>query len=83
MQRAIDALWRFTSELFDGFPGDSSSAQQTYLGAVSVVLEEATLSIPADPYQATGGREGWHTEYLGHLLADMQWLAKTYPDATW
>lgn len=83
MQSAFDSLWRFTKELFDGFPGDGPAALAEYTEAVSAVLDEATLAIPADPYQASGGRDGWHTEHLGHLLSDMQWLTRTYPDATW
>ncbi|MCB1246412.1 MAG: phenylacetate-CoA oxygenase subunit PaaC [Acidimicrobiia bacterium] len=84
MQTAIDDLWRFTAELFESFPGeDDNAAFDEYVDELGSILDEATLTIPADPYQASGGRDGWHTEHLGHLLADLQWLARTHPDATW
>ena len=44
---------------------------------------KATLTLPTDPYQRSGGRQGLHTEHLGSLLAEMQWLARSHPEATW
>lgn len=81
-QAAIDDLWRFTAGLFDGFPSTDDHYAE-YVNTVSSALENATLTLPADPYQADGGRDGWHSENLGHILTEMQWLARTYPDATW
>jgi ring-1,2-phenylacetyl-CoA epoxidase subunit PaaC len=46
-------------------------------------MVEAGTSIPNDPYQRSGGREGYHTEHLGHLLAEMQWMDRTYPGMEW
>ena len=69
----MDALWRFTGEI-------SSSDWQK---KVEAVLEEATLTIPDDPYQRVGGRDGYHTEHLGFLLAEMQWMARAYPGMEW
>jgi ring-1,2-phenylacetyl-CoA epoxidase subunit PaaC len=86
MQLAIDAMWRFTRELFeptDGHGPDVSDDYDTFLSRVTEVIEEATLVIPADPYQATGGRSGRHTEHLGHMLAEMQWMQRSYPGASW
>jgi ring-1,2-phenylacetyl-CoA epoxidase subunit PaaC len=86
MQAAVDAMWRFTGELFeklDGYGPDMSEEHDAFLATVGDVLEEATLVIPADPYQATGGRSGRHSEHLGHMLTDMQWLQRTYPGASW
>ncbi|GIV60886.1 MAG: hypothetical protein KatS3mg043_1975 [Rhodothermaceae bacterium] len=51
---------------------------------VTTVVEAATLQLPPEPpYMASGGRTGFHTEHLGHLLAEMQFLPRAYPDATW
>jgi len=50
---------------------------------INEVLSEATLNRPEDANMPTGGRQGIHTEHLGHLLSDMQYLQRAYPDATW
>ena len=94
MQAAIDAMWRFTEELFEQPDGDSElvmagvigeipAGKERFDGIVASTLEEATLTTPEDPYQATGGRTGMHTEYLGPLLAEMQWLQRSQPGAQW
>jgi ring-1,2-phenylacetyl-CoA epoxidase subunit PaaC len=93
-QVAVDALWRFTGELFvtvdgdatltaEGVVSDISEGRPAFDRIVDAVLEEATLVRPSDPHQATGGRSGMHTEHLGHLLAEMQWMQRTHPGATW
>ena len=74
-QDAIDALWPYTGEM----TGDRAS----WLLAVAPVLRRATLAQPEDGWMQTGGREGRHTEHLGHLLAEMQILPRTYPGAVW
>jgi len=79
-QRAVDALWRYTGELFDGSgQGYRSSWDRT----VGDVLHEAGLQIPDDPYQRSGGRRGFHSEHLGPLLAEMQWMQRSYPGLEW
>lgn len=75
-QEALDALWRFTGELSQG-------REARWLRIVEPVLEEATLIVPEDPYQRTGGRLGFHTEHLGHLLSEMQWMDRSYPGLEW
>lgn len=50
---------------------------------VTRVLETATLTVPDDGFMQRGGREGRHTEHLGHLLAEMQIVARSFPGATW
>jgi ring-1,2-phenylacetyl-CoA epoxidase subunit PaaC len=75
-QMAVDALWRFTSELSEPYP-------EAWREGVEVVFAGAGLHVPADPYQRSGGREGYHTEHLGFLLAEMQWMDRTYPEMTW
>lgn len=72
-QRAVDGLWRFTSEIAD----------DTWLSRVEQAFTAAGLTIPDDPYQQTGGRQGFHTEHLGHLLSEMQWMARAYPRMKW
>ena len=73
-QTALDALWPYTGEFAD---------RPAWLRAVAPVLARATLTQPADGWMQSGGREGRHTEHLGHLLAEMQILPRTYPGATW
>ena len=50
---------------------------------VNDIFVESTLSRPEDGHMKTGGKQGIHTEYLGHLLSDMQYLQRAYPDAKW
>ena len=79
-QSAVDALWRFTAEMFEGEAGRYRSAWKTRL---EEVFAEAGLDVPDDPYQRSGGRSGFHTAHLGHLLADMQWMQRSYPGLEW
>jgi ring-1,2-phenylacetyl-CoA epoxidase subunit PaaC len=94
MQRSIDDLWRFTDELFtgdeveaalvsEGIAVEPGALRPAWDERVDAVLEEATLSRPADPYQRMGGRTGFHTEHLGHLLAELQWMQRSYPGQSW
>jgi ring-1,2-phenylacetyl-CoA epoxidase subunit PaaC len=93
-QAAVDALWRFTGEPFEtdpivedavrnGWGPAPSDLAGPWLARVGEVLAEATLDIPSDPYQRSGGRAGFHTEHLGHLLAEMQWTARAHPGLQW
>jgi ring-1,2-phenylacetyl-CoA epoxidase subunit PaaC len=50
---------------------------------VTRVVERATLTLPADGWMQRGGREGRHSEHLGHLLSDLQYLQRAIPGATW
>ena len=50
---------------------------------INDVFSEARVNRPEDVHMTTGGRQGLHTEHLGHLLSDMQYLQRAYPDATW
>jgi ring-1,2-phenylacetyl-CoA epoxidase subunit PaaC len=94
MQRAIDGLWRFTGEMFapddaeralaeQGIAADPRALAAPWSDAVSAVVAEATLTRPADGWSHTGGKRGVHTEHLGRMLAEMQFLQRAYPDATW
>ncbi len=66
-----------------GVVGEIPAGKARFDAIVAGALEEATLVSPSDPYQASGGRDGMHTEYLGPLLAEMQWLQRSLPGASW
>ncbi|QNJ97927.1 1,2-phenylacetyl-CoA epoxidase subunit PaaC [Constantimarinum furrinae] len=94
IQEAIDALWRFTDELFDltendntmveaGIAVDVSKLKEKYYKSVAEVLTEATLTIPESKFFTRGGKTGTHTEHMGYLLADLQYMQRTYPDMKW
>lgn len=71
--------WRFVDELFDG----QEDLRPAFDARLASVLAEATLPLPEMPRGVTGGRRGHHSEYLGHILAVMQHLPRSYPDARW
>ncbi len=79
-QTAVDALWRYTDEIFDG---DTSHLRAAWQVQVGDVLADATLAPPDDPYQRRGGRDGLHSEHLGRLIAEMQWMQRSYPGLQW
>lgn len=98
MQAAIDDAWRFTGELFAddavdqdvaarGIGCELSALREPWMAHVREVLEEATLTVPdetaANHLAYRGGRQGRHTEELGYVLAEMQYLPRAYPGATW
>jgi ring-1,2-phenylacetyl-CoA epoxidase subunit PaaC len=93
-QRALDALWPYTAELFLADDVDRAavaaangvdveSLRARWRETVDRVLAEATLTIPKDGFIPRGGRIGRHTEHLGRMLADMQSLARAHPGAAW
>jgi ring-1,2-phenylacetyl-CoA epoxidase subunit PaaC len=79
-QGALDDLWRYTAEMFDG---EAAAYRSDWDGIVAGVVEEATLHLPDDPFQRRGGREGLHTEHLGFILAEMQWMQRSHPGMSW
>lgn len=94
IQHAIDELWRYTAELCttddveeelarNGIAPRSGDLRTRWEATVDAALEEATLARPADDFQTSGGRDGIHTEHLGHLLATMQWMQRAHPGLTW
>ena len=94
MAEGLEWNWRFVPELFEvdevqqaaidaGIAADPRAFEQEYRAAISAVLAEAKLAAPAEQRPILGGRRGHHSEHLGHLLAVMQFLPRTYPDATW
>lgn len=94
MQEAIDALWRFTDELFDmtdddkamveaGIGVDVAALKESYYDKVSEVLKEANLTVPERKYFTRGGKQGVHSEHMGYLLADMQYMQRSFPGMKW
>jgi len=94
IQTAINELWMFVGELYEEDSLDfklqeagyaiSGAEMKTYLmEEIGVLLSEATLSVPKSVYMTTGSKKGIHTEYLGYILTEMQYLQRAYPDAKW
>ena len=94
MQDAINDLWQYSDELFQmtasdndmlaiGVAVDSKSLKEEYYQFVSRILEEATLVIPESKFFIKGGKEGMHTEHMGYLLAELQYMQRTYPNMKW
>jgi len=94
MTDGLDWHWRFVPELFEmdevamaaaerGIGADPRAFREDYDRHIRSVLAEATLEAPKDQRPILGGRRGHHSEHLGHLIAVMQHLPRTYPDATW
>ncbi|WP_055447867.1 1,2-phenylacetyl-CoA epoxidase subunit PaaC [Lacinutrix mariniflava] len=94
MQEAIDGLWTYTDELFhqteadiamvsDGIGVDVTKLKEAYYNKVNAVLEESTLQIPESKWFQKGGKKGIHTEHLGYLLSDLQYMQRAYPNMEW
>lgn len=94
IQNAIDDLWIYTDELFHKTSADENMIKQgigvdfeefknEYYQNIKAVLEEATLTIPESKYFQKGGKDGVHTEHMGHLLTEMQYIQRTYPGMEW
>lgn len=95
MQAALDMLWPYVGEMFEtdaidlklddaGIAPAPSTLREEYDAVIGRILGEATLSIPDSRFAHQGGRTGkMHSEYLGHILTQMQWLQRAYPDARW
>jgi len=94
MAQGLDWCWRFIPELFEvddtleqaisaGIAPDPRTFEDEYRAAIAAVLDEAKLDAPPDQRPILGGRRGHHSEHLGHILAVMQFLPRTYPDAVW
>ncbi|MFJ6541844.1 1,2-phenylacetyl-CoA epoxidase subunit PaaC [Streptomyces sp. NPDC091385] len=90
MRQAVEALWRFTGEMFqpvEGLDVDWSALDRRWLESVTDVLGRAGLSVPEGPrtgaWSAGAGRQGLHTESFGRMLAEMQHLHRSHPGATW
>ena len=94
MLNAIDALWRYTGDLFSsdetdnellrlGIAIDLKEVKKDWDKKIKEVFIRATLPVPSDVFMITGGIKGKHSEYLGHMLAEMQILPRSFPGAEW
>lgn len=94
MQESIDDLWTYTDELFhqteadkamvlEGIGVDITQLKQAYYAKVTDFLEEATLKVPDSKYFQKGGKEGIHTEHMGYILAELQFMQRAYPNMEW
>jgi ring-1,2-phenylacetyl-CoA epoxidase subunit PaaC len=91
---ALQELWPYTGELTsntnyeislsgEGIAVDLNLIKQQWFDKIKEVLEHATLQLPENQGMQTGGKEGKHTEHLGYILAEMQYLQRTYPGVKW
>lgn len=94
VQASLERLWPYTRELFDadeldrqiaaaGIGPDLSVLRDSWSARVDAVLAEATLRRPADTPFRWYGKQGRHSEHLGYILAELQYLQRTHPGATW
>jgi len=93
-QQAINDLWMYTNELFEVSEGDQriieagygvnlSELKDRYYKEIAGTLTKATLNMPEESYFQNGGKEGIHSEHMGYILADMQYMQRTYPNMKW
>jgi ring-1,2-phenylacetyl-CoA epoxidase subunit PaaC len=94
MNAALERLWPYTNELFDSDAIDEAAAtsglgprwselRETWLADVESVLAEATLALPPKSAYRSEARTGRHSEHMGRLLAEMQFLSRAYPGGVW
>lgn len=94
MNNALDELWKFAGELHTAAPyeqetaakaisPDLSTLRPQWEEKVKEVFDEAGLSYPVTTWMQTGGKAGRHTEHLGYVLAEMQFLQRAYPECEW
>lgn len=94
MQDALNQLWPYCGEMFladevdramgDSFYGiDPTTLKAEWHKQISQILQKATLALPSRQFYHQGGKQGRHSEYLGHLLAEMQFLPRAYPGGVW
>ncbi len=93
MQKAVDDLWPYTGEMFvaaefeinldKSVSINVSNIKNGWLDKIKAVLKEATLKIPEDNWMQSGGKNGRHTEHLGYILAEMQFMQRAYPGLEW
>ena len=94
MNKAVAALAPYVDELFEedaintrlaeaGIAPTLTSLRPAFDATVDQVFAEALLDRPAPAWAKSGGRKGMHSEAMGYLLADLQYMQRTYPGATW
>lgn len=94
LQQAMNDIWGYTQEMFEvdaleerlikaGIAVDAAALRQAWSSRVSETLAQATIEQPRDDWSVSGGRRGVHTESLGHMLAELQFLQRAYPAQQW
>lgn len=94
MQKAVNQIWMYTGDLFDveaedllllkeGIGLDLNSIKENWLAEVKQVFVHANINVPTVDYMQSGSKKGIHTEYLGYVLSEVQYLQRAYPDAKW
>ena len=94
IQDALNTLWRYTPDLFyadevdqemqqQGIAPDMVAVYADWNATVQHVFQEATIEIPANNWKQTGGRKGLHSEHMGHILAELQYMQRAYPNMEW
>ena len=94
MQQAVNELWMYTGEMFvmnetdqamlqQGTGPDLGGLKQPWLERVESVFEEATLVLPTATWMQQGGKDGRHTEHLGYILSELQFMQRAYPGMEW
>lgn len=94
IQNSANEIWRFTAEMFetdgveqaliaDNIAIDPKDIHQEWLDYIKEIFNVATLELNSDVYQQTGGRDGQHSEHLGYILCELQWVQRTYPNSNW
>jgi len=93
IETAIIDLWPYTGEMFVPAVYESGNESRVTIDVISIkndwlnkvksILEEATLSLPGDGWMHSGGKSGIHTEHLGYILAEMQFMQRAYPELEW
>jgi ring-1,2-phenylacetyl-CoA epoxidase subunit PaaC len=94
LQHAVEELWGFTPELFamdalesqllqQGVAVDREALREDWEARVRSTLEAVGVTVPEPSWRVQGGREGVHTEHLGHLLSELQFVQRAYPGLEW
>ena len=94
VQQALNDLWPYSGELFEiddvdlqlletGVAADLHTVRNLWQTEVQQHLQKANLQQPSGNFMHTGSRKGIHSEYLGHLLSEIQYLVRAYPEASW
>jgi ring-1,2-phenylacetyl-CoA epoxidase subunit PaaC len=87
MLKAIEEIWKYTGEMF--VPAeyekeiDVTLLKDEWLQKVKIIFDDATLPLPENIFMQTGGKQGIHTEHLGYILTELQYMQRTYPNAAW
>ncbi len=94
VQESVNELWRFTGEMFDADEVDTivekayggpnlEELRERWLADIDAILINATLEKPENGWMASGGKAGRHSEHLGYMIAEMQYLQRSHPGANW